>query len=270
MNKKSIDTVTKIVFCLAGIMLGSLGTMFSMNELSSVQASLFNRAPRVNLLHPSEQDCKKVKALWNRGWTQRFGYNTRAPRACAKHFKNLWNKNSRQTPPSVGNLSNPNFVACEKVRFLWDERNWTDRFGSTKVVSACKNAFPHKWDTNQNAQPQSPVTQEKDPSYAACKRVKSLWDQKNWTARFGDSRLPSTCKRIFPDLWDQAPATSGGHPDQIVLNYQNPDLKSCIKLLSLFNEGNWTARFGTSSDFKVSACQQRYNALWEGAIQCSL
>ncbi len=244
---------------------------------------------------PSWDRCEAVKDLWDAGnWTSRFG-STSEPKACkdnyfshstwttiqnpidptinaerCKQIKIMWETGSFTAlfTPHLASLNeassckeayysynwdvevyprsydDPSYYRCEQVKRWWDYGNWTSRFGSTSEASACKRLYfgYSEWDQDTFG--------TSSPSINRCEQVKRLWEANDFTARFSPwlvaSNETSTCKNLY---W--------GHKwwGQTLYN-DEPSIDRCEIVKELWDEGDWTSRFGSVSE--PSDCKELY------------
>lgn len=250
--------------------------------------------------NPTWDRCEEVKGLWDEGnWTSRFG-STFEPGLCKVLYFDygVWDTNLNPTPtpdhdrclqikrmwdlgnftseftPHMATLSeaaackeeyyshyewnnntssyNPSWDRCEQVKRWWDFGGWTERFGSTYEPGQCKiQYFSHQAWADQT-HPQG------NPGITRCEQVKRLWELPNFTSRFTpwltSTMEAANCKSLYfgNDWWNQT-------------QYQttNPTWDRCEEVKELWDEGNWTSRFGSITE--PAACKQLYfsHSAWE-------
>lgn len=175
--------------------------------------------------------------------------------------------NSANNYPEASRSTQANLVAvssdlpewyCDKVKILWEEGDFTDRFGGIYDASSCKELYfsnPYTWD---DTPPQS-----YNGLYTSwyCDYVKDRWDEGGWTERFGDAYDPGECKYYYYSPLSYS-SQYGGY-------YESSDWEDspehynglytwdfCYSIKSLWDQGGWTERFGSTT--YPSTCKEMY------------
>ncbi|MBT4585325.1 S-layer homology domain-containing protein [Candidatus Peregrinibacteria bacterium] len=91
--------------------------------------------------------------------------------------------------------SNPSLSRCKEVKELWDQGNFTARFGNAGVLEGgvCRARYFGKgWNVNIHHNTDSRRTLE------YCRKIKEIFaDEGNWTPRFGGIEEPFKCKTLY-------------------------------------------------------------------------
>jgi len=177
----------------------------------------------------SLEECTEYKALWDQGdWTDRITGSLDKPAGCATLYPDFW-----YGVPVDAN--NPTLAECQAVRNDVNMGEWTARNPGNDINRTCYRLYTDMWDT---------------PTRESCLYYNDIWQNGEWTDRFGNSnssnRLIDLCRSANPDLDFDQPANL-----ELV-----PTEARCDELQALWNEGGWTARFGSADEPR--ACRDAY------------
>ncbi|MDA1060441.1 MAG: S-layer homology domain-containing protein [bacterium] len=192
--------------------------------------------------------CALVKEMWDEGgFTDRFsGYGIGNDASLCKSYYYTNPYTWLDSPPQYYDGPYQPWT-CSKIKTLWDEGGYTERFGSTGLESGCAHRYyeyPYTWGGSYNSTYYGKYTKEK------CDEVKELWDEGGYTDRFAGtdrSNDPYECSYYFdtyPHNLYYGGFGDGGYGSTYTGKYTQ---NYCWDVKDLWEEGGWTERYGSTS-----------------------
>ena len=221
--------------------------------------------------------CDKVKLLWEEGaFTERFedAYAWYDASSCKSiYFEDpyTWVDSSDYY---YGSYTPWN---CQQLVNVWEEGGWTERFGDWSYLkpSTCKYYYYTNVSVNYDGEyyeiydwPEAPGDDFDDYwwnyidyfyfDYANCMEIRNIWDEGDWTANYGSIYAPKACDYWHYDQWND--------PDDYWWNYIGEydfTLAECMEIKLLWEEGDWTANYGTS--YAPESCDYWHSYEWKSS-----